>query len=70
MGQTWFAALDGRETPLPDSPLDRMFQTLAPTEGRYAHARLNSEVHATAIPLFEGSTLAGAIYVLRPGKTA
>jgi len=66
VGGTWHAALDSRNTPPPDSPLDRMFQTLAPVEGRYSHARLKGEAHATAIPLFEDDTLVGAIYVLRP----
>ena len=71
VGQSWHAALDGRETPFPDSPLDRMFQTLASVEGRFAHARLSGEAHATAIPLFEGDALVGALYVLRPTpKTA
>ena len=66
VGETWHSVLDGRDLPFPDSPLDRMFQTLASVEGRYAHARLSGEAQATAIPLFEGEALVGAIYVLRP----
>ena len=70
VNETWCSVLDGRDLPLPDSPLDRMFQTLAPVEGPFTHARLSGELHATAIPLFEGGTLTGAIYVLRPEKKA
>lgn len=64
-GERWYAVLDGRDVPFPDSPLDRMFQTLAPAGGRYAHARLGCETQASAIPLFDGGTLVEAIYVLR-----
>jgi len=66
VGRPWHSVLDGRDLPLPDSPLDRMFQTLAAAEGRFSHARLAGEAHAAAIPLFEDDALVGAIYVLRP----
>jgi PAS domain-containing protein len=66
VGRPWHSALDGRDLPLPDSPLDRMFQTLAVAEGRFTHARVAGEAHAAAIPLFEDDALVGAIYVLRP----
>ena len=66
VGESWHTVLDGRDLPLPDSPLDRMFQTLALAEGRFSHARLAGEAQAAAIPLFEDDTLVGAIYVLRP----
>ncbi|MBF8305049.1 MAG: hypothetical protein HW398_237 [Acidobacteria bacterium] len=66
VGRPWHSVLDGRDLPLPDSPLDRMFQTLAAAEGRFTHARLAGEAHAAAIPLFEDDALVGAIYVLRP----
>lgn len=67
-GERWYAALDGRDAPFPDSPLNRMFQTLSPAEGRCAHSKLSCEAQATAIPLFDDGTLVEALYVLRPIK--
>lgn len=68
VGQRWYAVLDGSEKAPAASPLARMFQHRAPVEDRFTHASLLSETQATAIPLFEGPTPAGAIYVLRPAK--
>ena len=70
VGKAWCSVLDGRESPLPDSPLNRMFESRTSTEGRYAHPQLPGEGHATAIPIFEGETLVEAIYVLRPDRNA
>jgi len=39
----------------------------------YHHRTIGADAQTIAVPLFEGDTLAGAIYILRPlaaGKTA
>ncbi|OFW37685.1 MAG: hypothetical protein A3J28_18975 [Acidobacteria bacterium RIFCSPLOWO2_12_FULL_60_22] len=68
VGQLWHSVLDGSEAPPWESPLLQMARVRKPVQERHTHAKLRCVTETTAIPLFEGEALAGAIYVLRPLK--
>lgn len=66
VGQQWHIVLEGSEMVADESPLARMLQDRKPASGRVTHAMLGCETQGSAIPLLDGETLVGAIYVLRP----
>jgi PAS domain-containing protein len=70
VGKPWCTVLDGSETASPDTPLSRMFASRTLVQAVYNHRTVGADAQTIAVPLFEGDTLAGAIYILRPFAAA
>lgn len=65
VGRHWHDLLETAPPEKDESPLARMFRERTPVEGRHLHSALGVELPAIAVPLFEGDTVAGGLYVLR-----